>query len=151
MSNVNATAIHDFPFIGETVAAPPASFGGLSLTLETRLLIPHTRRNKMRAILVVFLFAVLFGCRTNESPEGQVDDLKITAQVKSKLASDIGVSSVTNISVNSTNGVVTLSGQVNSPDVKTKAEAVAKSVAKVVRVVDTLQVSPKAAPSESSL
>jgi hypothetical protein len=24
MSNVNATAIHDFPFIGETVAAPPA-------------------------------------------------------------------------------------------------------------------------------
>jgi hypothetical protein len=24
MSNVNASAIHDFPFIGETVAAPPA-------------------------------------------------------------------------------------------------------------------------------
>lgn len=22
--NVNATAIHDFPFVGETVAAPPA-------------------------------------------------------------------------------------------------------------------------------
>jgi hyperosmotically inducible periplasmic protein len=105
----------------------------------------------MRAILVVFLWALLFGCRTNESPEGQVDDLQITAQVKTKLASDIGVSSVTNISVNSTNGVVTLSGQVNSPDVKIKAEAVAKSVAKVVRVVDTLQVIPKAAPSESSL
>jgi osmotically-inducible protein OsmY len=71
--------------------------------------------------------------------------------VKSKLASDVGVSSVTNISVSSTNGVVTLSGQVNSPDVKTKAEAVAKSVSKVVRVVDTLQITPKAAQSESNL
>jgi hypothetical protein len=72
----------------------------------------------MKPILIALLWVVLFGCRTNESPEGQMDDLQITAQVKSKLASDVGVSSVTNISVNSTNGVVTLSGQVNSPDVK---------------------------------
>jgi len=72
-----------------------------------------------------------------------VGDLQITAQVKSKLASDVGLSSVTNISVNSTNGVVTLSGQVDSSEVKTKAEAVATSVSKVVRVVNTLQVIPK--------
>jgi len=97
----------------------------------------------MRAILLVLLCTLLLGCRTNESPEGQVDDLQITAQVKSKLASDIGISSVTNISVNSTNGVVTLAGQVNSPEVRTKAEGVAKSVPKVVSVVDTLQVTPK--------
>jgi hyperosmotically inducible protein len=103
----------------------------------------------MRAILMVLLFALLLGCRTNESPEGQVDDLQIMAQVKTKLASDVGVSSVTNISVNSTNGVVTLSGQVNSPDVKSKAETVAKSVPKVVRVVDTLQVTPTKAQSTS--
>jgi len=103
----------------------------------------------MRAILMVLLFALLLGCRTNESPEGQVDDLQIMAQVKTKLASDVGVSSLTNISVNSTNGVVTLSGQVNSPDVKSKAETVAKSVPKVVRVVDTLQVTPTKAQSTS--
>lgn len=103
----------------------------------------------MRPILVVLLFALLLGCRTNESPEGQVDDLQIMAQVKTKLASDVGVSSVTNISVNSTNGVVTLSGQVNSPDVKSKAETVAKSVPKVIRVVDTLQVTPTKAQSTS--
>jgi len=103
----------------------------------------------MRAILMVLLFALLLGCRTNESPEGQVDDLQIMAQVKSKLASDVGVSSVTNISVNSTNGVVTLSGQVNSPDVRDKAETAAKSVPKVVRVVDTLQVTPTTAQSTS--
>ncbi len=99
----------------------------------------------MRAILVVLLSVMLFGCRTNESPEGQVDDLQIMAQVKSKLASDVGVSSVTNVSVNSTNGVVTLSGQIDSADVKAKAEDVAKSVPKVIRVVDTMQVTPKAA------
>ena len=99
----------------------------------------------MRAILVVLLSVMLFGCRTNESPEGQVDDLQIMAQVKSKLASDVGVSSVTNVSVNSTNGVVTLSGQIDSADVKAKAEDVAKSVPKVIRVVDTMQVTPKTA------
>jgi len=102
----------------------------------------------MRAILLVLLCTLLLGCRTNESPEGQVDDLQITAQVKSKLASDIGISSVTNISVNSTNGVVTLSGQVNSPDVRAKAVVAAKSVPKVVSVVDTLQVTPKTAESQ---
>lgn len=105
----------------------------------------------MRAILVILLSATLFGCRTNESPEGQVDDLQITAHVKSKLASDIGVSSVTNISVNSTNGIVTLSGQVDSADVKTKAEGAAKSVPKVIRVVDAIQVTPKTAQSASDL
>jgi hyperosmotically inducible protein len=72
-----------------------------------------------------------------------VDDLKITAQVKSKLASDVGISSVSNISVNSTNGVVTLAGQVDSEVTKAKAETIAKSVPKVVRVVDNLQVSAK--------
>ena len=105
----------------------------------------------MKAILVVLFSAMLFGCRTNESPEGQVDDLQITAHVKAKLASDIGVSSVTNISVNSTNGVVTLSGQVDSTDVKAKADQVAKEVPKVIRVVDTVQVVPKTAQSGSGL
>ena len=85
----------------------------------------------------------LAGCRTNESPEAQVDDLQITAQVKAKLASDVGVESVTNISVNSTNGIVTLSGQVDSDAIRTKAESVAKAVPKVVRVVDSLQVAGK--------
>jgi osmotically-inducible protein OsmY len=98
----------------------------------------------MRIVLLVLSSTLLFfGCRTNETPAAQVDDLQITAQVKSKLASDIGISSVTNISVNSTNGVVTLSGQVDSSDVKAKAETVAKNVSKVIRVVDSLQIAPK--------
>jgi hyperosmotically inducible protein len=88
--------------------------------------------------------ALLTGCRTNETPEAQVNDMEITANVKSKLASDVGLSTVPNISVNSTNGVVTLSGAVDSAGTKAKAETIARSVPKVVRVVDNLQVAPKA-------
>lgn len=97
----------------------------------------------MRTLLLVFTFVLLPACRTNESPEGQVNDLKIATEVKSKLVSDVGLSSVTNISVNSTNRVVTLSGQVDSPEIQAKAEAAAKSVPDAARVVDTLQVVPK--------
>ena len=94
----------------------------------------------MKGIVLVFVCALLLGCRTNESPEGQVNDLQVTAQVKAKLASDVGVSSVTNISVNTTNGVVTLSGQVNSAEIRAKALAAARAVPKVVKVVDTIQI-----------
>jgi hyperosmotically inducible protein len=88
--------------------------------------------------------ALLTGCRTNETPEAQVNDIEITADVKSKLASDVGLSTVPNISVNSTNGVVTLSGAVDSAGTKERAETIARGVPKVVRVVDNLQIAPKA-------
>ena len=97
----------------------------------------------MKFLLIPLLAVLMFGCRTNESPEGQASDLQITTQVKSKLASDVGLSTVTNISVNSTNGVVTLAGQVDSTDLKSRAETVAASVPKVVRVVNNIQVAGK--------
>jgi osmotically-inducible protein OsmY len=99
----------------------------------------------MRYSILFLLGATLLmtgACRTNESPEAQVNDAEITAQVKSKLASDVGLSTLTNVSVNSTNGVVTLSGQVDSADRKARAEADAKSIPKVVRVINNLQVTP---------
>jgi hypothetical protein len=96
---------------------------------------------KLTFLLLLVLFVT--ACRTNESPEAQVDDFQITAQVKAKLASDVGAASLTNISVNSTNGVVTLSGQVDSADAKAKAASLARAVAKVTRVVDNIQVVAK--------
>ena len=95
----------------------------------------------MKALIPLILAAALFGCRTNSSPEQQVRDLQITTDVKTKLASDEGLSTVPNVAVNSTNGVVTLSGQVDSAAAKAKAESIAGSVPHVVRVVDNLQVS----------
>lgn len=98
----------------------------------------------MRALLVAAIACALFvGCRTNESPEAQVDDLKIAAQVKEKLASDVGLATVPNISVNSTNGVVTLSGQVDTDTERSKVEDLAKNVNNVRKVVDNLQVAGK--------
>jgi osmotically-inducible protein OsmY len=110
--------------------------------MEVHLQTP--RRTFMKILSVLPLVcAVLIGCRTNESPKAQVDDLQITAQVKSQLVAEIGLSSVTDISINSTNGIVTLSGQVDSPEIKNKAEASARSVPKVVRVINNLQVAVK--------
>ena len=96
----------------------------------------------MRYAFALLLLS-LIACRTNESPEAQVNDLEITTQVKAKLANDVGLSSVTNVSVNSTNGIVTLAGQVDAADVKSRAESAARAVPKAVRVVNNLQITPK--------
>jgi len=80
------------------------------------------------------------GCRTNETPEQQVRDAKITADVKSKLAADLGASTVTNISVNVTNDIVTLSGTVHNSTEKSRAAALAQAIPQVVRVNDDLQI-----------
>jgi osmotically-inducible protein OsmY len=98
----------------------------------------------MLRYLPLLLLLLLPGCRTNESPEQQVNDLEITASVKSKLASDVGLSTVPNIAVNSTNGIVTLSGQVNTTEQRAQAESIAKATPHVVRVVDNIQITPKA-------
>ena len=93
--------------------------------------------------LSLALACALAGCRTNETPRAQVNDLEITASIKSKLASDIGLSTVPDVSVNSTEGVVTLSGSVDSGETKSRVESIARGIPKVVRVVDNLQVAPK--------
>jgi osmotically-inducible protein OsmY len=91
------------------------------------------------ATIIVLLLAV--GCRTNETPENQVTDAKITTDVKAKLVEGLGASTMTNISVNCTNGVVTLSGLVHNSAEQAKATEIAKGVPNVVRVNDSLQLS----------
>lgn len=94
----------------------------------------------MRVTLGIFLLAALIGCRTNEAPEQQVHDAEIAARVKAKLAQDLGASTVTNISVNATNAVVTLTGTVHSHDEESKAVAIAQAIPKVAKVNDNLQI-----------
>lgn len=95
----------------------------------------------MQALLLVVFSTFFLGCRTNETPEAQVTDFQISANVKTKIASELGLSTVTNISVNATNGVVTLAGMVTTADQKSRVEGIAKGVPHVVRVVNNLQVS----------
>ena len=101
-------------------------------------------RQRMRGILgaiaVVVLVGFVAGCKTTTSPGRQIDDAAIKTAVKAKLAADVRLSTLTNVDVNSTNGVVTLSGEVHNIDEKRAAEQVARTVDGVVRVNNNLQV-----------
>jgi hypothetical protein len=90
--------------------------------------------------MLVLLPLLVLGCRTNQLPETQAKDVQITAKIKGKLASEVRLATVTNVDVNTTNGVVTLSGTVSSPEEKEKVQTIAKSVEGVKSVNNNLQV-----------
>jgi hyperosmotically inducible periplasmic protein len=64
----------------------------------------------------------------------------LTAKVKTALAKDEGMRTMTSIDVDSADGVVTLKGKVESAEAKKKAEQVAKKVDGVKRVKNQLRV-----------
>jgi|GEM_PF-361039 len=88
--------------------------------------------------------------RSNETVPGKVDDSWITTKVKSKLAAAKGVKA-SDISVNTTDGAVTLTGTATSKAEKNRAEHIAKGV-KGVKSVDAsgLTVSEASAKPNSS-
>jgi len=79
-------------------------------------------------------------CKSTQTVGEQVDDAGIKASIKTKLAKDVRFSTLTNIEVNSTNGIVTLAGQVHNFDEKRAAERVAASVEGVKKVNNELQI-----------
>jgi osmotically-inducible protein OsmY len=97
-------------------------------------------RMLFRIAAVVALVGFVGACKTTTSPGRQVDDAAIKTAVKAKLAADVKLSTLTNIEVNSTNGIVTLAGQVRDESDRIQAETVARSVDGVVRVNNELQV-----------
>ncbi len=70
-----------------------------------------------------------------------IPDARITATIKGKLLADRDLSALS-ISVNTTDGLVTLSGQVSSPEDISKAIMLAMDVDGVKQVTSTLQVKP---------
>jgi osmotically-inducible protein OsmY len=97
--------------------------------------------------VVALASTVIFAgsCNTSQPPNQQLKDSQITTEVKTKLASNVRASSLANIQVNTTNGVVTLVGQVENAEVKHSAETVTAAVPGVVRVNDNLQVASSSA------
>ena len=67
----------------------------------------------------------------------------LTTKVKTALAKDEGLKTLTNIDVDSKDGVVTLKGKVDSADLKKKAGEVAKKVSGVKSVKNELKVEKK--------
>jgi osmotically-inducible protein OsmY len=92
------------------------------------------------SIIAALLLAVLVGCAGAGTKTGQaIDDTAITAKVKAQMANDKDVSAM-DVSVNTKEGVVRLSGVVKSAAEKQRAEQVARNVEGVRRVDNALVV-----------
>lgn len=100
-------------------------------------------RAKMIAGLFV-LVATLWGCSTgSDRTVGQsIDDTNLTAAVKTRLARD-EISSLFRIDVDTNAGVVTLTGNVRTPDQIAHVEKITREVKGVKNVVNKLQVQSK--------
>ncbi len=90
-------------------------------------------------VLAAMVAVSIAACSTTQSAGEQVDDASIHTSLKAKLTAD-RFSNIVNIDINVTNGVVTLAGEVPNAQVKAEAEAEARSVKGVVKVINNLQV-----------
>jgi len=91
--------------------------------------------------VAALLVALLAGCTamTGKTAGQNVDDAKITAAVKSKLAAE-KLGTVTRIDVDTNLGTVYLTGVVETAAMKPRAVALARQVEGVRQVVDNLKV-----------
>src|SRR5262245_44148204 len=100
-------------------------------------------RYALRSLSLVLLFAIaLAGCQstaTHRSTGETIDDASITTAVKAKLAAE-KVSTLTKIDVDTSRGVVTLNGNVDTAAMKTRAGDLARQVNGVRDVVNQLRV-----------
>jgi hyperosmotically inducible periplasmic protein len=97
---------------------------------------------KLKPIFFAAALASSFaGCTsmTGETAGQYVDDSTITASVKAKLVGD-KTANLTRIDVDTTNKVVSLSGIVESPEQKTRAEQLAMQVSGVQKIRNNLQI-----------
>lgn len=78
--------------------------------------------------------------QNRESVSSSAAAAALTTKVKSALAADVGLRTVTRIDVDSADGVVTLKGKVSSANEKRRAEQVAKKVDGVRVVRNQLRV-----------
>jgi osmotically-inducible protein OsmY len=98
------------------------------------------RAFKMMIVTLVVLF-LMTGCQalTGQTMGENIDDSYITGAVKTQLASDKMVS-LTRVEVETNNGVVYLTGQVQTAEQRSHIGSLASQVSGVKRVVNNLQV-----------
>ena len=75
-----------------------------------------------------------------QSVGGVMDDTVITTTVKTELANDVRLGTLTGIEVNTTQGVVTLAGKVHTSEEKSLVEQKVRGVKGVVKVNNELQI-----------
>jgi Cu-Zn family superoxide dismutase len=97
--------------------------------------------------LGIVIFSV--ACQS-QSANRQVNDAQLSAAVKSKLIADPRLVSLTDLDVKAEHGKVSLSGEVESEEAKRLSEEIAREVSGVARVMNNLEVAPKADTAEAS-
>lgn len=82
---------------------------------------------------------VFQSCRTTEPMSEQMSDAGITSKIKAKFVGDPDVKAL-DVSVNTEEGVVYLTGRVDNKFQKEEAERIAAETKGVIRVVNHIQV-----------
>ena len=85
----------------------------------------------------------------SQSANQRVNDAELSAAVKTKLTSDTRLASLTDVDVKARNGKVSLTGEVESEEVKRLSEETARGVSGVAQVVNNLEVKPKGNTAEA--
>jgi hypothetical protein len=111
-----------------------------------RTVVEKRARRTLAALIGIFVLAAP-ACRPNQTLERQSDDARIKTSIKARLASDVRLSTLTAVSVDVTNGIVTLAGPVHSAEEKQKIEETVRSVRGVVNVTNGLQIEPAGGPA----
>jgi hyperosmotically inducible periplasmic protein len=99
------------------------------------------RRFAERVTVLFLVLLVATACRsmTGKSAGENIDDATITTQVKAKLTEE-RASNLTRVRVSTTRGTVVLSGVVETPAQRIRAEQLASQVKGVKEVTNNLQV-----------
>lgn len=93
-------------------------------------------------LLAVAIFAIALGaCRSTQPAKVQFDDSEITASVKSSFIGDPLVKAL-QVEVTTNEGVVMLSGRVNTAAESAKAEKIARNTNGVKSVKNMIKVGP---------
>ncbi len=80
------------------------------------------------------------GSQTGSEIKTETERLALTARVKSKLANEVGLNTLTGVDVDTSGSVVTLSGVVPTAEDKQRAGTAVGSMPGVQRVINNLQV-----------
>jgi hyperosmotically inducible periplasmic protein len=99
-------------------------------------------RHALTGLLIIV--ALMSGCQamTGSTAGQNVDDSVITSSVKTKLAGD-KLSSLTRVEIDTTNGVVSLNGVVQSAEQRARVEELTRQVSGVKKVNNNLQLEKK--------
>lgn len=98
----------------------------------------------IKKAIMGLMFLTLVGCQamTGQTMGENIDDSSLTASVKTSLVGD-KAANLTRIEVDTTNGIVSLTGVVDSAQQKARAEQLTRGVNGVKGVKNNLQVSAK--------